>query len=336
MSAALDLQAGEGASPAAADLSDLVARNHALAVLAALRAPGLVTRVALDAEAGAGPWILFGEDEPSLRLAIRDLSGAAFAPVDDAELLVALDRVEPVLAAIEAATTEGLSPLGVEAQAPGGLLALAIAVETQDGAPFARLVLAVDPDVARAWPQPIFDPWAPGAHLAVPAAGPLVLDGPELPAQTAAALRPGDIVLTPLSAARPGLAALTLFDRRLVGRFDLSHRRFTLNAIEESAMTPPLDIAVAPTEDAAPNTETGAAPVAPADLPVPLKVLLGEASLPLSELAGLRPGSTVVLAGPREDAPAVLLAGDRAIARGRLVPVGEAWGVLVETIGGEG
>lgn len=332
MTAPFDLQAGEGASPAAADLSDLVARNHALAVLAALRAPGLVTRVSLDAEAGAGPWILFGEVEPSLRLAIRDLSGVAFAPADDAELLIALDRVEPVLAAVEAATTESLSPLGVEADAPEGLLALSIAVEAQDGAPFARLVLAVDPEVARDWPQPIFDPWAPGAHLAVPAAGPLVLDGPELPATTAAALRPGDIVLTSLSASRPGLAALTLFDRRLVGRFELSHRRFTLNAIEESAMTPPLDIAVAPTEDAAPD----AAPVAPADLPVPLKVLLGEASLPLSELAGLRPGSTVVLAGPREDAPAVLLAGDRAIARGRLVPVGEAWGVLVETIGGEG
>lgn len=331
MSAFLDLRAGEGASPAA-DLSDLVARNHALAVLAALRAPGLVTRVALDAGAGAGPWILFGEDAPSLRLAIRQLSGAAFAPADDAELLIALDRVEPILAAIEAATTESLSPLGVEAQAPDGLLALSIAVETQDGAPFAGLVLAVEAEAARAWPQPIFDPWAPGAHLSAPAAGPLVLDGPDLPATTAAALRPGDIVLTPLSAARPGLASLTLFDRRLVGRFELSHRRFTLNAIEESAMTPPLDIAVAPTEDTAPD----AAPVAPADLPVPLKVLLGEASLPLSELAGLRPGSTVVLAGPREDAPAVLLAGDRPIARGRLVPVGEAWGVLIETIGGEG
>lgn len=331
MTASLDLQAGEGAS-SAADLAGLVARNHALAVLAALRAPGLVTRVALDAEVGAGPWILFGEDEPSLRLAIRELSGAAFVPADDAKLLVALDRVEPVLAAIEAATTESLSPLGVETDAPDGLLALSIVVETQDGAPFARLVLAVDPEAARAWPQPIFDPWAPGAHQVVPAVGPLVLDGPDLPATTAAALRPGDIVLTPLSASRPGLASLTLFDRRLVGRFELSQHRFTLNAIEESAMAPPLDIAVVPTEDAAPD----AAPVAPADLPVPLKVLLGEASLPLSELAGLRPGSTVVLAGPREDAPAVLLAGDRAIARGRLVPVGEAWGVLIETIGGEG
>lgn len=327
MSAFIDLEAGEGP---AADISDLVARNRALAVLAALRAPGLVIRVSLDPEPGPGPWILF---EAGPRLALRELAGAAFAPADDAELLIGLDRVEPVVAAIEAATTESLAPLGVEAQAPDGLLALSIEALAQDGAPFARLVLAVDPQAASAWPEPIFDPWAPGAHLAVPAAGPLVLDGPELPAATAASLRPGDIVLTPLSATRPGLASLTLFDRRLVGRFDLSHHRFTLNAIEESAMAPPpLDIAVVPTQD----VPTDAAPVAPADLPVPLKVLLGEASLPLSELSGLRPGATVVLAGPREDAPAVLLAGGRPIARGRLVPVGEAWGVLVETIGGEG
>ncbi|MBI1682736.1 FliM/FliN family flagellar motor switch protein [Caulobacter hibisci] len=333
MSAALDPATGQGASP---DLAAVVARNHALAVLAALRAPGLLVRVALDAEPGPGPWILFGEAGPSLRLAIRALSGAPFAPADDAELLIGLDRVEPVVAAIEAATTESLAPLGVEPEAPEGLLALSILAQTQDGAPFTRLVLAVDPEVARAWPEPIFDPWALGAHLAVPAVGPLMLDGPDLPAQTAAALRPGDIVLGPWSATRPGLAGLTLFDRRLVGRFDLSLRQFTLNAIEERPMAP-LDIAVSPASDdlSKDDIPADAAPVAPADLPVPLKVLLGEASLPLSELAGLRPGSTVVLTGPGADAPAVLLAGDRPIARGRLVPIGEAYGVLIESVGGE-
>lgn len=332
MSGALDQGGAPAASPAC-DLEQVFARNHALAVLAALRAAGLRTRTALEDEAGQGPWILFGEPQPGLRLAIRQLAGAPFSPADDAELLIGLDRVEPVLAAIEAATTESLAPVGVEPSVPDGLLALSIEAETQDGAPFCRLVLAVAPDLARAWPEPIFDPWAPGAHLSVPAAGPLLLDGPDLPAATAADLRPGDVVLTPWSSARPGLASLTLFDRRLIGRFDLSQHRFTLNAIEESAMAPPpLDAAVAPTED----QPAEAAPVAPADLPVPLKVLLGEASLPLSELAGLRPGSTVVLTAPAQDAPAVLLAGDRPIARGRLVSVGEAFGLLVETVGGEG
>jgi type III secretion protein Q len=58
--------------------------------------------------------------------------------------------------------------------------------------------------------------------------------------------------------------------------------------------------------------------------------MLGEASLPLSELAGLRPGSTVVLGGSATAVPAVLLAGDHPIATGQLVAVGEAYGVLIE------
>jgi len=60
--------------------------------------------------------------------------------------------------------------------------------------------------------------------------------------------------------------------------------------------------------------------------------MLGEASLPLSELAGLRPGSTVVLGGLASDAVAVLLAGDHPIATGKLVAVGEAYGVLIERL----
>ena len=81
----------------------------------------------------------------------------------------------------------------------------------------------------------------------------------------------------------------------------------------------------------APETSPAeAAPIAPADLPVSLRVMLGEVSLPLSELARLRPGSTVVLGGPARDAAAILLAGERPIATGRLVAVGEAYGLLIE------
>ena len=91
---------------------------------------------------------------------------------------------------------------------------------------------------------------------------------------------------------------------------------------------PPLDALVQPAEAAVPD----GAPIAPADLPVTLRVILGEASLPLSELTGLRPGSTVVLGGSARDATAVLLAGDHPIATGRLVAVGEAYGVLIEQL----
>jgi len=144
-----------------------------------------------------------------------------------------------------------------------------------------------------------------------------------------AALRTGDIVLMPWGPRRSGDARLILLDRRLIGRFDTADRRFTVITLEESAMTaPPMDAAVQPAEAAASDTS----PIAPADLPVALKVMLGEASLPLSELTGLRPGSTVVLGGSAWDTTAVLLAGDHPIATGRLVAVGEAYGVLIEQL----
>lgn len=92
---------------------------------------------------------------------------------------------------------------------------------------------------------------------------------------------------------------------------------------------PPIDAAIQPAEiTASPDLS----PIAPADLPVALRVMLGEVSLPLSDLTGLRPGSTVVLGGVARDKSVVLLAGDHPIATGRLVAVGEAYGVLIEQL----
>ena len=163
----------------------------------------------------------------------------------------------------------------------------------------------------------------------MPIAGQLVLDAAVVTAARVAALRTGDIVLTGWGPGRPGDARLILPNRRFVGRFDPADRRFTVITLEESAMTaPPMDAVVQPAEAAGPDTS----PIAPGDLPVALRVMLGEASLPLSDLTGLRPGSTVVLGGSAKDATAVLLAGDHPIATGRLVAVGEAYGVLIEQL----
>jgi type III secretion system YscQ/HrcQ family protein len=224
-----------------------------------------------------------------------------------------------------------LEPSDISRQPPAPGLAVALDV-TRDGEPASsRLVLHVAADAPAAWPLPAVDLSADGAHLAVPITGRLVLDAATVPAARVAALRTGDIVLTAWGPTRPGDARLILPDRRLAGRFDPADRRFTVITLEESAMTaPPMDAAVQPAETAAPDTSPGAAPIAPADLPVALKVMLGEASLPLSELTGLRPGSTVVLGGSARDTTAVLLAGDHPIATGRLVAVGEAYGVLIE------
>jgi type III secretion system YscQ/HrcQ family protein len=314
------------------DAAQVAARNRALAVMSALPTPGLRIAASL-VEPPPGRWILFGPEPDAPRLAVASLDGAVFAPEDDAALLVALDRLEPVLAAIETATGLSLEPSDITQQPPGPGLAIALDLAPDADAAPTRLVFHVSAATPASWPLPAVDLSADGAHLAVPIAGRLVLDAAVVPAARVAALRTGDIVLTAWGPNRSGDARLTFPERRLVGRFDPADRRFTVITLEESAMTaPPMDAAVHPAEAASPDTSPIAAPIAPADLPVALRVMLGEASLPLSELTGLRPGSTVVLGGSAKDTTAVLLAGDHPIATGRLVAVGEAYGVLIEQL----
>lgn len=315
------------------DAGEVAARNRALAVMSALAVPGLRVAASL-AEAPSGPWILFGPDPDSPRLAIVERDDAGLVAEDAAALLVALDRLEPVLAAVEAATGLDLDPLDVSNRPPEPGIAIALEVKPETDVAPSRLVFHVAASTAAAWPAPAIDLSMDGAHLAVPIAGRLVLEAATVPAARAAALRTGDIVLAPWGPARPGEARLMLPGRRLVGRFDPADHRFTVITIEESAMTAsPIDAAV---QQGHPATAPDPSPVAPADLPVALRVVLGEASLPLSELTGLRPGSTVVLSGPARDTTAVLLAGDRPIATGRLVAVGEAYGVLIEQLANGG
>jgi len=82
-----------------------------------------------------------------------------------------------------------------------------------------------------------------------------------------------------------------------------------------------------PADHAAPTTapDFGA-------LTVRLRVALGEVRLPLKTLSQLRPGSVVALPGEGEDLAVELLADDRAIATGRLVSLGDAYGVLVDKV----
>lgn len=310
------------------DPAEVAARNRALAVMSALAAPGLRIAASL-VEPPPGPWILFGQEPDTPRLAVVALDGAPFTPADDAALLVALDRLEPVLAAIEAATGLDLEPSDISGQPPEAGVAIALDVTREAEAAPSRLVLHVAADAPAAWPAPAIDLSADGAHMAAPIACRLVLDAATVTAARVAALRTGDIVLTASGPRQPGDARLVLPDRRLVGRFDPTDRRFTVITLEDSAMTaPPMDAAVQPADAPGPNIP----PFAPADLPVALRVMLGEVSLPLSELTGLRPGSTVMLGGSARDTRAVLLAGDHPIATGKLVAVGEAYGVLIEQL----
>lgn len=308
--------------------TQVAARNRALAVMSALPVPGLRIAASL-VDPPPGPWIVFGSEAEAPHLAIVALDGASFAVADDAALLVALDRLEPVLAAIETATGLNLDPTDVSRRPPEAGIAIALDVASDAETAPSRLVLLIATDAPAAWPAPAIAPSSDGAHLAAPIAGTLVLDAAVVSAARVAALRTGDIVLTAWGPRRPGDARFTLPNRRLIGRFDPADRRFTVITLEDSAMTaPPMEALIQPAEATAPDSSS----ITPGDLPVALRVMLGEASLPLSELTGLRPGSTVVLGGSARDTTAVLLAGDHPIATGKLVAVGEAYGVLIEQL----
>src|SRR4051812_47674344 len=163
------------------DAVEIAAHNRALAVLSALSVADLRIAASL-VEPPSGPWIVFGSEPDAPRLAIVDLDGAAFAAEDDAALLVALDRLEPVLAAIEAATGLNLEPSDIVRLPPGLGLAIALDVTREADAAPSRLILHVATDAPAAWPLPAIDLSTDGAHQGVPIAGRLLLDAATVPA----------------------------------------------------------------------------------------------------------------------------------------------------------
>lgn len=70
--------------------------------------------------------------------------------------------------------------------------------------------------------------------------------------------------------------------------------------------------------------------------PVTLEFELGNLTLPLGEIAGLKPGYVFQLPGRLEDARVVIRAGGRVVGRGELVAVGEVLGVQVTALDADG
>jgi type III secretion protein Q len=167
---------------------------------------------------------------------------------------VALDRLEPVLAAIEAATGLNLEPSDVSSQPPKTGLSIALEVTWNGETAPSRLVFHVAAALAGRLAAPAIDLSADGVHLGRADRRTAGAGRRHRRGRRVAALRPGDIVLTAWGPNRPGDARLILADRRLVGRFDPADRRFTVITLEESAMTaPPMDAAVQPADTAGPT-----------------------------------------------------------------------------------
>lgn len=72
--------------------------------------------------------------------------------------------------------------------------------------------------------------------------------------------------------------------------------------------------------------------VATDGLTIRLGVELGEVRLSLKALSSLRPGSVVALEGQGEDLVVELRADGQPLATGRLVSLGDAYGVLVDSV----
>lgn len=292
------------------------ARERMLSILTR-SAGGLTLKAAIVEAAPDGPWVVF--DTLAGRVGLMQAEDEA-PPRDHAEVLARLDRLEPLLTALEAGDFV-FDPVDVE---DGAEAALLVRVEAFDAEAVRRhaVVLALDLAAAAAWPEPPSGE-ADLSALAVPLPVVLTLDGPTVPASQS--LGVGDVVLLPFGVERSFGAVLAAADRRARGVFSPAGGRFSVNSLEPIAMS-----------ELSARVEAAASPdpaiLATADLPVTLRVALGEVTLTVAQLAALRPGSTVALEVPAAEVRAVLLAGDRPVAAGRLVALGEAYGLVIDSL----
>lgn len=281
---------------------------------------GLVLKPAIADDAPQGPWVVF--DTAVGRVGLAQIGDDA-ASHDHAAVLARLDQLEPLLAALEG---DGLSldPVDVAAVSEEDIH---VRIEAFDSDQVLRhvAVLAFSIPIAEAWPEP-GEVAADISSLVLPLPVVLTLDGPTVRAD--AALGRGDVVLLPFGVERVLPAALTVAGHQARGFFSPARGGFSINNLVQIPMT---DFAVsAAIEPSSPDPA-----MVTTDLPVTLRVALGEVTLTAGQLANLRPGASVTLDVPPGEARAVLLAGERPVASGRLVALGEAYGLIIDKIGVE-
>lgn len=260
------------------------------------------------AVANDGCWLTSAD----ARLGIVALDGAAVAlhPERVKAVVAALDRVEPLLSVIEAATgllLEFTGTAAVEADTP--------LVELGFGAPSARSALLLV--VTRA-------DWRPPAAIAHRRAGTAIVPvsrivrGVRLSIDEASGIEAGDMLVLPagiwaMAFAAPHMAAWT-------GGFDPVTGRLSIG-FDGQVSTGDTSVS-APTTDAA---TLGA-------FAVPVAISLPDASATIAELEGLAPGATLLLGPAVAGLDVQLRIADRVIASGELVRLGDDYAVLVTAL----
>jgi len=265
-------------------------------------------------EAFVGEQAVFATPHGPVRVAPLTIDGAAFENGDHAALLAAVSTLEPLLAALEDAGAEALTPVGVRSDT---FDAAHVEVRLSDGErTLHEARLSLPPALALRLRRT--GDATSGLNLPLPAR--LFVEGPRLSPADLSSLRAGDLLLIP-ALESAWSARLSIPGGTAVGLFDPASRNFT-HQRKESRMT---EAAAPPAED-----EHGLTPGA--DTPIAVTVDLGETAVPLKTLTELRPGAVLPLAGLDAEMRVTLRSAGQAFARGRLVSLGEAYAVLIDAV----
>ena len=322
------------------------ARNRALALAAALQVPGedrpLAVHVGVDGEAPPSGVLVFAAEAGWLAVAADIVDGAHAPELDPAgdlaPALAELGRLEPVLLAWESASGSSLDPIGVEpAPRPGGV-PLLIAFSDSGGRTVHRLRVHVSAGLALSWPGAPGGSGDLGPAAAARVACRLILDGPSLDLAELRGLEGGDLLLLPRAGADGWAARLQppSAGQFVAGRYDPARGAFQTIAIEDSMLDETAQAApaiVEPPAEPTPEPALAETPTLNVDaLPLALRVVIDEAPLAVGELARLQPGAVLILPDLGDSPRVTVLAENRPVASGRLVAVGEAYGVLIDKL----
>lgn len=241
------------------------------------------------------------------------------------EALAGFSLLEPLLEVVEAALAVTLDPLGMEAAFGPGLAAQ---IEARDGdghivhamtLVFGREAV-LTPVRLSAAPVPL------GVAARAGVAVRLVVEGPLAPADELARLASGDVVLAP--GGPSGLRARVVLagGRAFRGVWRPQEGRFTGEDMDDAHEAAPGDAA-----------RTQGEPLsAPGDLTVRLRFELATVELPLAEVAALAPGAVLAVPAAGNSPVVTVTAGGARLARGRLVALGDGYGVIVDEVAGVG
>jgi flagellar motor switch/type III secretory pathway protein FliN len=263
------------------------------AALAALIARDDV-RVTISSDAAAGSWFRAGDAD----FAAGGQPLLRAGRIDDA--VAVLDRIDPLLDHVEQALGIALDP-DMMIAAPrddGVIITIMSGTET--------IMLAVTRDHAQA---PHWIDAAQGRHAdptTLPCPLRITLTGPRLSMADAGALDAGDLVMI---AQAPHTALITPDGTVIPGQLALATGLFT-HAPQGSPMAE--------------------APTAPHDFAVPLSIRLPDRMTSAATLAALVPGATLPLGPLTDGMPVTLIVGDRDLARGELVQLGDRFAILIE------